>query len=106
MNKLNEIHIGHLIQCKIKEKNLTYAEVSRQLQVDRSTIYCITNSKSIDIERLIKISEILDYDFISEVYLPILPNAYKERELTLEELRKLLSSASSKLQITITDKKK
>lgn len=47
---------------------MSYAEFARRLHIERTTVYSIVRSKSIDIERLIRISQILDYDFISLVY--------------------------------------
>lgn len=48
---------------------MSYAEFARQLCVERTTVYNIVRSKSIDIERLIRISNILGYDFLRNVYL-------------------------------------
>ncbi len=66
---LAKIHIGHSIDARIKECGLSYAEFARRLNVERTTVYNIVRSKSIDIDRLIKISDILDYDFLRVVYL-------------------------------------
>lgn len=63
------IHIGELIDARIKECGMTYAEFARQLCVERTTVYNIVRSKSIDTERLIRISNILCYDFLRNVYL-------------------------------------
>jgi hypothetical protein len=38
------------------------------LNCERSTVYNIVKRKSIDIDRLIQISEILDYDFFHTYY--------------------------------------
>ncbi len=48
---------------------MSYAEFARRLNVERTTVYNIVRSKSIDVERLIRISQILEYDFLSRVYL-------------------------------------
>ena len=47
---------------------MNYAEFARQIHVARTSLYRIFESKSIDIERLILISDVLDYDFIHNVY--------------------------------------
>lgn len=67
-NDLRQIHIGELIRQQLVAKGMSFAEFARQLNVERTTVYNIFRSKSIDIERLIRISVILDYDFIAEVY--------------------------------------
>lgn len=48
---------------------MSYAEFARRLCVERTTVYNIVRSKSIDTERLIRISNILRYDFLRNVYL-------------------------------------
>lgn len=67
-NDLRQIHIGELIRQQLVAQGMSFAEFARQLNVERTTVYNIFRSKSIDIERLIRISVILDYDFIAEVY--------------------------------------
>lgn len=64
-----DIHIGQLIAARIKECGMTYARFARQLCIERTTVYNIIRSKSIDTERLMRIGRILDYDFLREIYL-------------------------------------
>ena len=47
---------------------MTIKEFADRINCERSAVYHIFKQKSIDIEKLIKISEVLNYDFISEVY--------------------------------------
>ena len=68
-NKYKNIYIGKLIQEKVDERGISYAEFARQINCARTSLYHIFNSKNIDIERLLMISEILQYDFIGEIYL-------------------------------------
>lgn len=63
------IYIGKLIEEKVKEHHLTNAEFARMIHCARTSLYHIYNSKNIDVERLLLISKVLDYDFIGEVYL-------------------------------------
>lgn len=65
----SNIYIGKIIQAKVKERGLGYAEFARRINCARTSIYSLFNSKSIDVERLLHISEVLEYDFISEVYM-------------------------------------
>ena len=55
------------------------------IHCSRTTLYSIFNSKSIDTERLLHISKVLDYDFISEVYLKSARdlNMYSEPHIVL-----------------------
>lgn len=64
----SNIYIGKIIQAKVKERGLGYAEFARRINCARTSIYSLFNSKSIDVERLLHISEVLEYDFINEVY--------------------------------------
>ncbi len=68
-NDLKNIHIGKLIETKLKASGMSYACFARELNIDRTTVYSILKSKSIDIERLIRISKILNHDFLRLVYL-------------------------------------
>ena len=68
-SKFKDIYIGKLIQQKVDERGISYAEFARQIHCARTSLYHIFNSKNIDVERLLLISEVLQYNFIEEVYL-------------------------------------
>ena len=74
-SKFKDIYIGKLIQQKVDERGISYAEFARQIHCARTSLYHIFNSKNIDVERLLLISEVLQYDFINEVYLRKLKQA-------------------------------
>ena len=74
-NDYKNIYIGALIKQKVDESYMSYAEFARQIHCGRTNVYRIFECKSIDIERLLLISDVLHYDFIHEVYLP---QEYKE----------------------------
>lgn len=95
--KFKDIYIGKIIQQKVDERHISYAEFARQIHCARTSLYHIFNSKNIDVERLLLISEVLQYDFISEVYLnkkvqaddkssPCIVLPFKDRELDLSHL--------------------
>jgi len=65
----NDIHIGSIIKQKLEENSMTIKEFADRIHCERTTVYHIFKQKSIDIEKLMKISEVLNYDFISEVYI-------------------------------------
>ena len=69
MNGLKNKFIGAIIREKVDEQGMSYAEFARRINCARTSLYNIFNSKSIDVERLIQISQVLEYDFIHEVYL-------------------------------------
>lgn len=94
--KFKDIYIGKIIQQKVDERHISYAEFARQIHCARTSLYHIFNSKNIDVERLLLISEVLQYDFIGEVYLnrkeqagkasPCIVLPFKNRELDLSHL--------------------
>ena len=73
-NSYKDIYIGQLIQQRLDETHMSYAEFARRIHVARSSLYRIFASKSIDVERLLLISSVLDYDFLHNVYLAHAPS--------------------------------
>jgi predicted transcriptional regulator len=67
---LSNIHIGNIIKEKLVEKSMTVTDFAHSIDRERTTVYDIFERKSIDIELLIKISQVLDYDFVHNVYFP------------------------------------
>jgi len=70
MKSTQNIHIGSIIKKVLTEKSMTITEFACKINRERTTVYDIFNRKSIDVELLIKISHVLDYDFIHKVYFP------------------------------------
>ena len=68
MQETTHIHIGKIIREKLAENSMTIADFASKINCERTTVYHIFKNKSIDIEKLIKISEVLNYDFIQEIY--------------------------------------
>jgi len=65
----DEIHIGKKIQFVFNQSGLTVSQFARMLEIQRTRIYNIFESKTIDVDLLCKISDVLHYDFLSEVYI-------------------------------------
>jgi transcriptional regulator with XRE-family HTH domain len=78
MDRLKNIHIGKIIKDKVNKRKISVAEFARRINCERATVYYIFTQKSIDIERLIRISEVLEYDFITEIYLPENKNPHQK----------------------------
>jgi plasmid maintenance system antidote protein VapI len=70
MDYIQNVHIGSIIKKVLAEKSMSISEFAGEINRDRTTIYDIFERKSIDTDLLIKISDVLNYDFIREVYLP------------------------------------
>ncbi|MGM9803494.1 MAG: helix-turn-helix domain-containing protein [Muribaculaceae bacterium] len=65
---IHKINIGPIIKRRLDGMGISYTHFAQLIHVSRPTLYGILASKSIDIDRLILISEILEYDFIRNVY--------------------------------------
>ena len=68
IENLQNIHIGKIIEKKLKEKSMTVTGLADKINRERTTVHDIFKRKSIDTELLIEISKALDYDFIRNVY--------------------------------------
>ncbi|MBP3739595.1 MAG: helix-turn-helix transcriptional regulator [Bacteroidales bacterium] len=68
MKARKNVHIGSEIARVVHEKGMSITEFASLICCHRKNVYDIFTRKSIDIDRLIRISEVLDYDFIREVY--------------------------------------
>lgn len=73
MEEQVEIHIGSLIKAKVEERGLSISDFARLLHYERTNIYKIFKRQSIDVDLLIRISRVLEYDFLREVYLKDTP---------------------------------
>ncbi|MDR0414877.1 MAG: helix-turn-helix domain-containing protein [Prevotellaceae bacterium] len=67
--KKNVFHIGEVIRQKVKERGLSVVDFADAIHCTRSHVYTIYSRKDMDVEQLVQISKVLDYDLISEVYL-------------------------------------
>jgi transcriptional regulator with XRE-family HTH domain len=64
----NDIHIGKIIKDVFETRNINISEFAELLNCERTNIHKIFKRKSIDTDMLVKISQILNYDFLREVY--------------------------------------
>ncbi len=67
MNDSDCIHIGHLIKSVFDASGMTVSELARQIHCERTNVYKIFNRRSIDVELLVKISKILNHNFLADV---------------------------------------
>lgn len=62
---IREIHIGQLVEERIKEMGITKAEFGRRISTSRQNVNTILKKKSLDSEMLGNISEVLNFDFFT-----------------------------------------
>lgn len=70
MKARKDVHIGSEIARVVREKGISITEFAGMICCHRKNVYDIFTRKSIDIDRLIRISEVLDHDFILSAYYP------------------------------------
>lgn len=58
-----DIHIGRLIEERIKEVGMTKAEFGRRISTSRQNVNTLLRKESLDTKLLRKICRVLDYDF-------------------------------------------
>lgn len=63
---MKDIHIGSIIQKYVYNHGISPQWLTNKIGCHRSKIYKIYDKKSIDIDLLIKISKILNYNFLDE----------------------------------------
>lgn len=61
------LHIGRLIKTVFERSGMTVSEFARQLNCERTNIYTIFKRRTIDVELLINISKILNYNFFEDI---------------------------------------
>ena len=64
---IEDIHIGQAIQRKLKEQGRTVTWFAAQIHTDRSNVYKMFKQRTLDIEKLVKISRLLNYNFVQDV---------------------------------------
>ena len=68
MEKYRNIHIGGLIQQKLKEKKIPICQFTKMINCSRTNVYHIFKTKSIDTDKLVFISTVVGFDFLGEYY--------------------------------------
>ena len=63
-----KVFIGEVIKRRVDELGMSHSEFARRINCSRTSLYNLFAKKSIDIDLLLLISEVLDYDFLAEVY--------------------------------------
>ncbi len=61
------LHIGHLVKSVFDASGMTVSEFARRINCERTNVYKIFDRRTIDVEMLVKISEILNHNFLADV---------------------------------------
>lgn len=84
------MHIGNLIREKLEEKQRTVVWLAHELSYSRTNVYKIFAKSSIDTHVLMRISQILRYDFSATTRMSLTRRAGSEVR-RLCQLRRLVS---------------
>jgi len=84
MKYRNDLYIGEIIKQKFNEKNISISQFAKKINCSRANVYNIFAAKSIDIDKLILISKVLDYPFLEEYTLQNRSNSDTNTRIVLE----------------------
>lgn len=99
--KIRDINIGLSIEQYLNAKNISKSEFGRRIGVMQQNINRILSKSNIDTDKLIKISEALDYNFFQEF-----TSIDKDTDRTDEELQNNVSGTTIGQQsLSDSDKK-
>ena len=66
MANTDNVHIGHLIKTVFDESGMTVSELARRLHCERTNVYTIFRRRTVDVELLAMLSEILNHNFLDD----------------------------------------
>lgn len=62
-----QIHIGHAIKAELQRQERTVSWFARQIPTVRPNVYDIFRRENIDVQLLIRISVVLNHDFLKDI---------------------------------------
>lgn len=65
--RMAELHIGKMIRERVEQRGISVEWLARQLCCERTNVYSIYRRRSVDTDLLLRLSRILEYDFLSEI---------------------------------------
>ena len=96
---VHKINIGQLIKQRLDSSGMSYTHFAKLIHVSRPALYGILSGKTIDIDRLILISEVLGYDFIGNEYYAELPPECNVLEVTVDAKMLINNEVTLKLKV-------
>ena len=65
---MKEVHVGKMVQNELRRQGRTVNWLAEQIYCEKSNIYKLFRRKSIDLVQLMKISEVLEHNFLRDCY--------------------------------------
>lgn len=66
MTNTDNVHIGQLVKSVFDESGMSVSELARQLHCERTNVYTIFKRRTVDVELLAMLSEILNHNFLDD----------------------------------------
>ncbi|MDO5316847.1 MAG: XRE family transcriptional regulator [bacterium] len=66
--QMKDFHIGMMIQEELGRQGRTVVWLAKEIYCEKSNVYKLFKRKSIDFEQLLKISEVLNHNFLIDCY--------------------------------------
>lgn len=106
---MEAIHIGQLIEKRIKELHISKTQLASRIGTSRQNIWMIATRKSIQVDLLVQLCYALNYDFFQHYALKNNDMIKQEMQLLIdkkEEEKKPLQDEIAKLKEQLNDKQK
>lgn len=104
---MERVDVLRIVKRELKKKHVSAAELARQLETNPSAVHGMLNRTTIQVHKLIRLSEVLKYNFFREIAerLPYEDpdNRDKGEEQALKEKIRELEIEASTLRRTIKD---
>ena len=65
---MKDVHVGKMIHEELLRQGRTVNWFAKEIYCEKSNVYKMFNRKSIDLHQLIKISEVLEHNFLRDCY--------------------------------------
>lgn len=63
-----DLHIGHMIRAELDRQGRSASWLAKSIFCERSSIYKLFDRESIGIEQLMRISEVMNHNFLKDCY--------------------------------------
>lgn len=68
MDNMKDVHIGNLIYDELKRQGRNVQWLADQIYCGKSNVYKMFNRKSIDLDQLMRVSEVLQHNFLKDCF--------------------------------------
>lgn len=68
---MKDIHVGNMIQKELMQQGRTVTWFAKQIYCEKSNIYKMFKRESIDLIQLMRISEVLNHNFLKDCYVEV-----------------------------------